>query len=556
MFGKWFSRPANGASESSQTSSDSRKSQLIYKKSDITKSYESQINIDNSTIILRADPQTLLMRRSGADRKLSNRFDIETIALHPSAAFDNPFDVSTKLMPLGCGSEKAASVADEQSSDSLNFDDLPLPIGSVLNSRYEVIKPIGRGGFSYVYHCQHRKNGRLIAVKEAFGANCIRVGSDVVATDRGNFGQITESILREISAISKINNPGIVQLEEVFQANGTIYFAMNFIEGESLSSLLARRRGLSEKTFNCIATSLLDAVEVLHRGEILHGDIKPSNIIVRPDKSVVLIDFGSAARLADMEYMERTLTPGYSAPERYFVNGDVGAWSDVYSCAITLVAAMAGTPPPQPVSNGHPVAGMDAFLRSARDSFPNCEHWIEGAKLALDLDVQKRPQSIAGLRDAMGIAARAVAASPTEVAGPGRGDGRSVFISYAHGDAAVVEALVRSIQRRGAGVWIDRQGIKAGSRAWGEEILNGMRGAQIVLVFSSARSMASDNVKDEIYLARQLRKPIVVARLDESPINEEVLMFLIRSQHIITSEMDPLTFAERVVALLSSEQGR
>jgi serine/threonine protein kinase len=373
----------------------------------------------------------------------------------------------------------------------------------------------------------------------------------VVANDGTALRQAREALLREVAAISRINHPGIVRFEDVFEANGTLCFAMDFVEGEPLSGLLARRRGVSADTFAKLATSLLDGVETLHTNDVLHGDIKPGNIILRSDKSVVILDFGTAARLTDMHYVEPILTPGYSAPERYVPNGDVGAWSDVYSCAATLSAAMAGRPPPELVDGGIDQSDMAAFLRAAGERFPDGARWCRGAELGLRKDASDRAASIADLRAAMGLAAASVDAAPAPA--EGRGDGRSVFISYAHSDADIVEKLVRAIQRRGAGVWIDRQGIRPGSRAWGDEILKGMRGAQIVLLFSSARSMASDNVKDEVYLAKELRKPIVVARLDQAPFSDEILMFLTRTQHIPASEMEPPAFAAAIVDVLNTE---
>ncbi len=103
-------------------------------------------------------------------------------------------------------------------------------------------------------------------------------------------------------------------------------------------------------------------------------------------------------------------------------------------------------------------------------------------------------------------------------------------------------------------MWIDRKGIKPGSRAWGAEILKGMRGAQVVLLFASSNAMASDSVKEEIYLAKDLRKPILVARLDEAPFAEDVHLFLTRTQHIAATALSPVEFAAAVVAALDVRQ--
>jgi hypothetical protein len=81
-----------------------------------------------------------------------------------------------------------------------------------------------------------------------------------------------------------------------------------------------------------------------------------------------------------------------------------------------------------------------------------------------------------------------------------------------------------------------------------------MRGAQAVLLFSSANSMASENVKEEIYLAKELKKPIVVARLDESPFSDDVLLFLTRTQHIPAAQMAAAEFGAAVIQALNTQQ--
>jgi serine/threonine protein kinase len=538
MMGKWFSGSKKGEDKASQSPTVAPGPPIAVPASIQSSGDDSSLapGWDAATVIMRSEPATLAISGHGQVR--------------PSVA--NAFDAATMMIGPGAGFEQATFVAGARAHGARTAPDLPLPMGTLLNGRYEVIKPIGRGGFSYVYLCQHRRNGRLNAVKEAYGPDCGRVGAEIVVNDAVALRQATEALLREVSAISRINHPGVVRFEDVFEANGTLCFAMDFVEGESLSALLARRRGVSADTFGLLATSLLDAVETLHANDVLHGDIKPGNIILRPDKSIALIDFGTAARLTDMQYANPVLTPGYSPPERYVSGGDVGAWSDVYSCAATLGAAMAGRPPPELAKGGANQSDMATFLRAAAERIPDGARWCSGVELGLREDVSDRAASIADLRAAMGMAVHSVDA--TSIPALGGADGRSVFISYAHNDAAIVETLVRAIQRRGAGIWIDREGIKPGSRAWGVEILNGMRGAQIVLLFSSAHSMASDTVKDEIYLAKELRKPIVVARLDQSPFSDEILMFLTRTQHIPAAGMEPLAFAAAIVDVLDTEK--
>jgi hypothetical protein len=81
-----------------------------------------------------------------------------------------------------------------------------------------------------------------------------------------------------------------------------------------------------------------------------------------------------------------------------------------------------------------------------------------------------------------------------------------------------------------------------------------MRGAQVVLLFSSANAMNSDSVKEEIYLAKDLRKPIVVARLDDAPISDDVRLFLMRTQHINAVQMPAAAFGAAVIGALDQNQ--
>ncbi len=508
MLGKWLKRPTIETAGISNA--------------------ELPMSSEPATAVRLEAPATLMAGPSPAGA--SSTFDIATVAAHA----DGSFDAATFVAG---GPPPAVRVAEEA----------PLPVGTVLNGRYEIIKPIGRGGFSYVYLCQHVRNGRLNAVKEAYVTGCSRAGTFVVAGSQSRLDQATHALLREVSAISRLDHPGIARFEDVFEANGTLYFAMDFVEGESLSSLLGRRRGLSAASFADVAERLLDAVAALHSADVLHGDIKPANIILRKDKSLVLIDFGSAERLSDLDYREAVVTPGFSAPERYAAGGDVGAWSDVYSCAATLGAGMAGLVPPDAAGDGAGPEAVEAFLESARQRMPDKPQWLTGLQRGLRANVADRAADTGELRTALGLTSPAGA--PVERSAVAS-DGASVFVSYAHKDQQMVETFVRALQRRGAGVWIDRKGIKPGSRAWGAEILKGMRDAQVVLLFASSNAMASDSVKEEIYLAKDLRKPILVARLDEVPFADDVHLFLARTQHIPATTLSPADFAATVVAAL------
>jgi serine/threonine protein kinase len=414
----------------------------------------------------------------------------------------------------------------------------PLPRGHVLHGRYEILKPLARGGFSLVYLGQHQRTGSLVAIKEACPNSGLRRADGSIEADPLSLARHREMLITEIVAIAKSSHPGVVRIEDAFEANGTIFLVMEYVEGESLSKMQGRRGRLSLPSVQKLAGQLIDAMSHLHAGDTLHGDIKPSNIIVRPSLAPVLIDFGTALRLSDAVYAHPVASPGYSAPERLGAAGDIGPWSDIYSLGATLCAVLTGEAPTNLGFN-------PGLLPSIPDGDGDAGDFIEGLRAALARDPATRPQTAADLARALNVAL------PEQEAKKATAPACSLFISYAHRDAEIIEPLVKSLQSRGVNLWIDRSGIQPG-QAWAREITRGLRSARIVLVFSSKNSMASSNVHDEIYLAKNEKKPLVACLLDDAPFSDEVALFLTKAQHIDARGRSPDDFVRAVTELLNA----
>jgi eukaryotic-like serine/threonine-protein kinase len=410
---------------------------------------------------------------------------------------------------------------------------LPLPRGHMLHGRYEILKPLARGGFSFVYLGRHERTGMLVAIKEACPINGLRRADGSIEADPVSLARHREMLITEIVAIAKSSHAGVVKIEDAFEELGTIFLAMEYVEGESLSHMQGRRGRLSLPSIQKIAGQLIEAMNHLHAGDTLHGDIKPSNIIVRPSLAPVLIDFGTALRLSDAAYAHPIASPGYSAPERLGAAGDIGPWSDIYSLAATLCAALTGTPPDNLGFNPALLPPMEAG------------DFLEGLRAALARDPAARPQTAAEFARALGVA------MPEQETRKAAETSCSLFISYAHRDAEIIEPLVKSLQSRGVNLWIDRTGIQPG-QAWAREITRGLRSARIVLVFSSKNSMASANVQDEIYLAKSEKKPMVACLLDDTPFSDEVALFLTKAQHIDARGRSPDEFVRAITDLLNA----
>jgi hypothetical protein len=190
-----------------------------------------------------------------------------------------------------------------------------------------------------------------------------------------------------------------VRITRVFEANSTAYMVMEFEEGRSLESWLKTlERPPTQAELDRIVAPLLDALELMHADSFLHRDIAPDNIIIRPDGTPVLLDFGAARRA--MAEQSRVLTgiikAGYSPQEQYATDGRLqGPWSDLYALGATLYRAITGKPP------------EEATLRAGGDQTPPAAKAAQGeyrpAFLAavdacLNVDRRKRPQSVAELR--------------------------------------------------------------------------------------------------------------------------------------------------------------
>jgi serine/threonine protein kinase len=122
---------------------------------------------------------------------------------------------------------------------------------------------------------------------------------------------------------------------------------MEFVEGQTLKQLVSSGGAMNTEIALPIFNQLLDAVETVHKAGMLHRDIKPDNILITPDKKVVLIDFGSARDFIEGKTLTQTamLTPGYAPIEQYGSKKQRGAYTDIYALGATLYFMLTATKP-------------------------------------------------------------------------------------------------------------------------------------------------------------------------------------------------------------------
>ena len=159
-----------------------------------------------------------------------------------------------------------------------------------------------------------------------------------------------ERFIEEAQTLARFVHPNIVRVYRYFRANNTGYMVLHFEEGGSFKAWLkGLKRAPRQAELDSIVAPLLDALEMVHKGDFLHRDIAPDNIIIRKDGSPVLIDFGSARGeiASHSKTVSALVKPGYSPYEQYATTSrQQGPWTDIYALGATLYHAIAGKRPP------------------------------------------------------------------------------------------------------------------------------------------------------------------------------------------------------------------
>ena len=237
-----------------------------------------------------------------------------------------------------------------------------LPVGTMLyHGRYRVERFLAAGGFGNTYLARDVQFDELVAIKEFFLASMCGRGdgsNDVVislVTKQKEFEAHREKMRKEAKRLRALQHPNIVKVRDLFDENGTTYYVMDFITGQSLrSKLKQQRRPFAEaEVMQKLLPQLLDALETVHAEGIWHLDLNPANMMVDDQGKVVLIDFGASKQLHSVEGQSLSTssvvayTQGYAPAEQ--LNGKLekfGPWTDLYALGGTLYNLLTNQNPP------------------------------------------------------------------------------------------------------------------------------------------------------------------------------------------------------------------
>ncbi len=239
-----------------------------------------------------------------------------------------------------------------------------LAVGQLLADRFEIIRELGRGGYSVVYAARDHAVGNDVAVK-------VLVPPPVSAREA------RARLRREVQAIRALRHPNIVGVHDYLEDETVAFVVMDIVAGSDLAAVIAARGPMPHERIAEIGRALAQALAAAHRAGILHRDIKPANILLGEDGHPWLTDFGSA-RLDSQGTMTRTGglvgTVGYLAPE-VWEGQRPDARADIYALGLTLYQASTGDLPHRPSAHLPPTPQANGF-HPARQR-PDLPRWLD-----------------------------------------------------------------------------------------------------------------------------------------------------------------------------------
>jgi serine/threonine-protein kinase len=269
-----------------------------------------------------------------------------------------------------------------------------LKVGELLDGKYSILSKIGSGGMSTVYLAINEKANKPWAVKE--------VRRDAVQ----NYDIVRQSLVVETDLLKKLKHKNLPSIVDVIERKEDFLIVMDYIEGITLENVINESGPQKQEDVVAWAIQLCDVLSYLHSREpaIVYRDMKPSNIMLRYDKSVVLIDFGTAREYKETsEGDTRCLgTQGYAAPEQFGGLGQTDARTDIYCLGATMYHLITGHNPTEPPYEMYPITqwneslstGLESIIlkctqKNPNDRFQSAQELMEALKNYRDLDIPR-----------------------------------------------------------------------------------------------------------------------------------------------------------------------
>lgn len=261
-----------------------------------------------------------------------------------------------------------------------------LEIGSLVDGKYKILSEIGHGGMSVVYMAINEKANKTWAVKE------------VRKDGKMDFNTVRQGLMAEIETLKKLKHPNLPSIVDVIEDEDSFIIVMDYIEGRSLDKIIEENGAQPESFVVEWAKQLCDVFGYLHSRTpaIIYRDMKPANVMLKPDGNIMVIDFGTAKNYEiDLGETTGIGTIGYAAPEQYIGSGlgRTDARTDIYCLGITLYHLLTNVDPCKNLISDRSIRsvnpalshGLDAIIKKCTEYQPD-DRYQTCAELMYDLE--------------------------------------------------------------------------------------------------------------------------------------------------------------------------
>lgn len=229
-----------------------------------------------------------------------------------------------------------------------------LEIGTLVDGKYKILNKVGQGGMSVVYLAMNEKANKQWAIKE--------VRKDGIK----DFEVVKQGLVVETDMLKKLSHPSLPSIIDVIEDEDTFLIVMDYIQGNHLGKALEEFGAQPQENVIEWAKQLCDVLYYLHTRTpaIIYRDMKPSNVMLKPDGNVTLIDFGTAREFKEKNLADTTClgTVGYAAPEQFGGMGQTDARTDIYCLGATLYHLVTGMNPCEPPYEIKPIREINPTL--------------------------------------------------------------------------------------------------------------------------------------------------------------------------------------------------
>lgn len=280
-----------------------------------------------------------------------------------------------------------------------------LQSGTVVDD-YIIEREIAHGGFSSVYLARDRLTQEQVALKEYLPRKLAHRtwNNNVVANSEESKKLMAHGrtlFIDEAKVLASLKHPNIVEVVNFFQSNSTVYIVMTYGYGLTLDKLLKSKKiSITDQWLMNILEGLLEALNLVHKNNILHLDIKPANLLIRPGNNVILLDFGAIQPypLSKAKGKAYVLTKGFSPIEQYSSGGILGPCSDIYAVGASLRACLDFSIPPQALDRAN---GIEFLSATKMHKGQINTRLLEILDWTMELMPEQRPQTVKELQDAL-----------------------------------------------------------------------------------------------------------------------------------------------------------